>query len=342
VISFERSGGWHWPSRYVLATIVVPVGLLAVSLPANRVMGQYVAGRAVVGGGIEVSGTLMVIEALAWLLAGAAILVALQTANTVDRPFTAPIPAAAAGGVLGIVIAAGGLAPSTSSLMIIGTGLVGMLIGDIAGAVIGHVILDPADRHMPVHGDASGIWSRTSRLLIKKRPGVERVGSDLADVERWQAPTWTGHTPSPGPVYWVVGLVLVGLNLSHIQIRTSPVLVAAMALTAVGWTMEYLVIRMRLEIGPSGLLVRSAMLRAPILAVEMDRIESAVVIEQGRPLADQIRSLMGRWWRYYPGRLTISNGRGPAVLIALADGSEILLATPEAETAASQLTSHLR
>jgi len=110
---------------------VLPVVLAAVSLPANRVMGQYVAGRDVVDGAIEVSGTLMVLEALAWLLTGAAILVALQTANTVDRPFTAPIPAAAAGGVLGVVIAAGGLAPATSSLMIVATGLVGMIIGDL-------------------------------------------------------------------------------------------------------------------------------------------------------------------------------------------------------------------
>lgn len=342
MISFERSDGRHWPSRFVVATIMVPVALLAVSLPANRVMGQYVAGRAVVDGAIEVSGTLMVLEALTWLLAVVAVLVALQTANTVDRPITAPIPAAAAGGVLGVVIAAGGLAPATSSLMIVGTGLVGMVIGDMGGAAIGHVILDPVDRHVSGDVDMSGFWSRMSRILIKKRPGAERISGDLAGVEDWQAPTWTGHTSSPGFVYWVVAPVFVAVNMGSADTRKSPVLVAMTVLAVAGWAMGYRMSRVRLEIGPSGLLVRSSILATPVVAVEVDRIESASVIEQGRFLPNQIRTWMGRWWWYHPGRLTISNGRGPAVLIALADGTELLLATPDAEVAATQLTSHLR
>jgi len=124
--------------------------------------------------------------------------------------------------------------------------------------------------------------------------------------------------------------------------RQSPVLVAMTVLAVAGWALGHRMSSVRLEIGPSGLLLRSAIFAAPVVAVEIDRIESAGVIEQGRSLPNQIRTFMGRWWRYHPGRLTISNGRGPALLIALVDGSEILLATPEAETAASQLTSHLR
>jgi len=333
VINFERSGGWHLPSRFVVATIVAPIGLIAMSLPANRILGQYVAGRAVVDGGIELSGTMFLIELLGWVLTGSAIFLAANRSDPALRPLAAPLPLGAAAGTLGSVLAAGGLAPTTPALNTLGLGLGGMALGGLIGVVAARLILDPADLVVPVDAERSTVWSLAQQSVFSERPGVARIGGDLSRIGEWQPPTWTGRTSHPGLLYWIFPAAFAALQLLMVDTRRSPFVVASIAITVAAWGIGIWIRRLRVAIGPSGLVVSSAILATPMIWLELERIESAAATAQ-------VGNRLGGWWRDDGSRLTISPGlrAGAALLVTLADGSELLFATLQAPEAAAELS----
>jgi len=207
--------------------------------------------------------------------------------------------------------------------------------------MVARLVLDPVDRTVPADFDVSGFWSRVGLISIFGRPGVEHISGRLDGVSAWKSVGWSGRTSSPNSTFWVVPLVIVAVNLVQFDLATSPVAAAVTVFMVVTWVASYRLRNALVEIGPSGLLVRSAILEMPLLAVEIDRIESAKVVEQERSFRNELRAMFGAWWRYNRGRLAISNGRGPALLVTLVDGYEILLSTNEAENAAIEMNRHL-
>ncbi len=321
------------PSRFVVATVIIPVGLIATSMPVNRIMGQYVAGRPVIDGGIEFSGTLFLMELVGWVLTGSAIVISQNHADPATRPFTSPLPMTAAAATLGLAVSGGGLAPGTTPLTTFGFGLGGMVIGALTGFLTARLVLDPADLVVPAGVDYSEIRSRVWRSMRHGWPGVARLGVDPTGVGEWAPSTWASRTSSPSSWHWLISVFIV-IQTVLVFGLSSLWATALAAVQVLAWGMGLRIRRLRVAIGPSGVLVSSAIRSTPMVGIDIDRIESVEVIAQDR-------NLLSRWWRIQGNRLTVATGPGPALLIGLVDGSEILLAMADAESAAVEISRHL-
>ena len=306
----DRSA-FRW--RWLVVAVVVPALLALLAAPASMLFGRKSfedADDAAVTLN-AIAGVPIVIGSLATY---GLIVMAVVRRSPLDRARWATTPLAVASGTFLAALSVG-LAPAeTSAVTLMALGALGLVLGALGGRAIATASLnDPA----PV-------------TTAPAPPGAVRH-----DVAPTATAVWMGQAPPLPWISWISVFAIVAYQLA--LTRDSVAWLALVVLWGAAVPIHLIArsrVRARVVIGPTGVQITSGLGRT-LHVVPRDTIVGASTED------------LPWWWGYAlmrrstARRLTIATRGGPALRIALTDGSDVVLAVADPTEAAGVINSLL-
>lgn len=314
-ISYQRLGP---DGRFFTTTIVLPVAILLASGVALGLAIRLSGHPVTQDGATSISATSAAIMFFGSLATMAAVLLANVRRLPLERLRYAPIPVSCASGVFVATVFVGLLPIDASVWLEVGAAVAGV----VAGAYFGHraaVSLLKADA-LPLTSDPAP-------------PTAERY-----PLGRTATAVWTGRVPAPPTIEaWIFPAVYVAFALLSIRVAGMPWIWAMIGIAMVG-PATYLGRanrRVRIAIGPAGIQIRSGLRNRVRQDISLAQITGAAATTVERRMG-----LTSDWHSTSHG-LTIATRSGPALDIALSDGTSVVMSIAEPAQPAGVINSLL-